>query len=459
MAHPPGLDIVIRNRRFAVMMVLALVVLGVSWVLRPERTGRSSPASLAAPGKEATGAAGGLTPGAGPGGQPGGTPTAGTVQPQSARLPSELTSLRLHARLTDAVAPASVALGAQGLVAVPTSASGHDVVLFRPDGSVAGRIPDAVELNRYRITGHKGVVRGSPAGAAVSTDGRHVYVTNYAMSGDGFRSPPTSACVPSDSVQPSFVYRLEVATSSVDQVIPVGAGPGAVALTPDGRYLLVANACSWDLSVVSTERASRVANVQLDGAASAVAISPDGRIGYAAVPKRNAVVAVDLATVVGGVAQAQNLATVEGAPSALAVSSDGRHLFVASGPGGSLGAGGSAGSLGSGSVAKLDGASGEVLSRVSTRTRASAIALSSDGTAVFVAGDGPPMVTKLGTTDLRVRAEIATPADPVGFAYDPSRNRLWVACRSGSVLVLDDTAPSRPATTTSGSNPRVTQTG
>ena len=70
------------------------------------------------------------------------------------------------------------------------------------------------------------------------------------MYGAGFGPEGLDSCTPASGTDPSFVYRIDMRTKAIDQVIPVGAVPKYVAVTPDDKTVLVTNWCSWDLSVI-----------------------------------------------------------------------------------------------------------------------------------------------------------------------------------------------------------------
>ncbi len=56
----------------------------------------------------------------------------------------------------------------------------------------------------------------------------------------------------------SFVYRIDMETLKIDRAYRVGAVPKVVAVTPDDRFVLVSNWCTWDLSVISTKKGREV---------------------------------------------------------------------------------------------------------------------------------------------------------------------------------------------------------
>jgi DNA-binding beta-propeller fold protein YncE len=135
-------------------------------------------------------------------------------------------------------------------------------------------IPDSVDLASFGITGHAGTSRGAPVEAAFTPDHRHLYVTNYSMYGAGFGPEGSDTCVASDHFDDSYVHRIDVASKAIDQVIPVGAVPKYVEVTPNGRYVLVTNRCSYDLTVIDAAAGRAVSRC---GSACTRAGSPSTR--------------------------------------------------------------------------------------------------------------------------------------------------------------------------------------
>ena len=127
-------------------------------------------------------------------------------------------------------------------------------------------------MSQFGIPGHPGITHGAPVEAAVTPDAKHVYVSNYSMYGAGFGPEGNDTCTPASARAAgdtdSYVYRINTSALAIDQVIKVGLVPKFLTVTPDGRYLLVANWCSWDLSVVDISQAKQVAT-SADGRVSA----------------------------------------------------------------------------------------------------------------------------------------------------------------------------------------------
>jgi DNA-binding beta-propeller fold protein YncE len=131
-----------------------------------------------------------------------------------------------------------------GLVFAQNMMYTHAVTVYNSDGSLAKTIPDTVEMSHFGIPGHPGITHGAPVEAAFTPDAKYVYVSNYSMYGSGFGPEGSDDCTPASAKAAgdtdSYVYRIDVKTLAVDQVIRVGLVPKFLAVTPDGKYLLVA---------------------------------------------------------------------------------------------------------------------------------------------------------------------------------------------------------------------------
>jgi YVTN family beta-propeller protein len=152
-------------------------------------------------------------------------------------------------------------------------------------------------------------VGNAPYGVVLS--GKRAYVTNW-----GGRPPaPDSTVGPAGAGAPVRVDKVRFiandgSVSVVDlesgkelKQIVVGLHPSAIAATPDGRLLVVANANSDTLSIIDARRdevvetiSTRPAEKMLFGSGpNALAISPDGKTVYVSNGTNNAVAVIDLA--------------------------------------------------------------------------------------------------------------------------------------------------------------------
>lgn len=100
--------------------------------------------------------------------------------------------------------------------------------------------------------------QSSPTAALLSRDERTLYVANFAR---------------------QTVSAIDTGSDSVVGTIAVGDQPRALALTPDGATLLVANA-GGSVSVVRTADDTVIDTIQIGGAPAGIAVAPNGARAY-----------------------------------------------------------------------------------------------------------------------------------------------------------------------------------
>lgn len=150
----------------------------------------------------------------------------------------------------DELQPKSVVASSDGLFFAQNMMYRHNVSVYDRTGSQLAVIPDEIDLGEYGVPGG-GVVQGSPVEAAVAPDGQDVYVSNYKMYGAGWNPVADDDCNRGDW-DDSFVYRIDTATYEIEAVIPTGAVPKFLAVTPDGSRVVVSNWCGFDVSIIDT---------------------------------------------------------------------------------------------------------------------------------------------------------------------------------------------------------------
>jgi YVTN family beta-propeller protein len=102
---------------------------------------------------------------------------------------------------------------------------------------------------------------------------------------------------------------------------------------------------------------------------------------------------------------------------------DGRFLYV------SLNA--------SGVVEKINRATGQIMGRVHTGSGCRTLAISTDGTALFVVNYDSNSMTMLRAGDLHVIQTVRTGTHPVGVTYDGKTGRVWVAVYTGAIMIFN----------------------
>lgn len=354
-----------------------------------------------------------------------GPPTEGTIA-----RPSSTLRLTLRDVIVDpSISPKSVVSSGTGYVFAQNMMYRHTMTVYDTRSlKLVKTIEDSVRLSDFGYsTQQTAQVRGAPVEAAQSPDGRFMYVSQYSMYGEGFIHQGSDACSPESGVDDSFVYRIPLDTLSIDQVIKVGAVPKFLTVTPNGRYLLVSNWCSYTLSVVDTSTAKAVKSIYLGPYPRGIAVDPGSKYAYVALMGGKDIARVDL--------QSWKVSWLRGVglgPRHLVMSPDGRYLYA---------------SLNSeGTVAKLALASGEVVRKVTTGSAPRSMALAPDGRSLYVVNYTSNSLTKVRTSDMKVLQTVPTHAAPIGVTYDAPTGSVWVCCYSGSIMVFDDVPPVKTQT-------------
>lgn len=65
------------------------------------------------------------------------------------------------------------------------------------------------------------------------------------------------------------------------------------------------------------------------------------------------------------------------------------------------------------------------------------MAISADGTALFVVNYDSNTMTMLRADNLKVIQTVRTGTHPVGVTYDATTGRVWVAVYTGEIMVYD----------------------
>jgi DNA-binding beta-propeller fold protein YncE len=79
-----------------------------------------------------------------------------------------------------------------------------------------------------------------------------------------------------------------------------------------------------------------------------------------------------------------------------------------------------------------------VIKSVSTGSAARSLAISGDGSTLFVVNFKSATMTKIRTADLSKVETIKVCQQPIGVTYDNESNRTWVACYKGSIKVYQN---------------------
>ncbi len=138
-----------------------------------------------------------------------------------------------------------------------------------------------------------------------------------------FTREGSDECTLAQHFPDSFVYRVNLATLTIDQAIEVGAVPKFVAVTPNGKYLLVSNWCSYSESIIDTASGKVVTTIPLGPYPRGIAIDPVSGTAYVAVMGSTRIAAINLSTF-----EVSWISNVGSAPRHLVMSADGHWLYA-----------------------------------------------------------------------------------------------------------------------------------
>lgn len=349
------------------------------------------------------------------------TSTTTTLVPPDGRSSDERRLVELFTVSDSDLQPKSIVIGPDGLVFTQNMMYRHNVKVFDRSGNTVAVIDDTIDLAKFGVASESVVLRGSPVEGAVTPDGRHFWVSNYKMYGPGYSSIADDDCGAGDW-EDSFVYRIDIASMAIDAVVPTGAVPKFLAVSPDGRRLVVANWCGFDASIIDTEALVELGRVHLGRHPRGVAITADSAFAYVTVMGAERIDLIDLNTL-------EIVRSLPGAgitPRHIILSPDGSTLY-------------SSNHL-MDTVRSIDLGSGEMIDTVRTGTQTRTMAMADDGASLYVVNYADGTLSKVRTSDMTVLQTVSVGGRPIGVAYDAAMRRVWVADYAGTLHVFDDVA-------------------
>lgn len=348
------------------------------------------------------------------------TPTTTTLVPDDglAAADRELTPTTT---ITGDIAPKSVVASGNGQFIAQNMMYRHTITVYDRDYQLVTTISDSVVPSDFGIDGYDGEYLGSPVEAAFTSDGTHAYVSNYKMYGGGLDTSAGDDCN-QGSWPDSFVYRLDMESLVIDQLIRVGPVPKFIAVTPDDRRVVVSNWCGFDVSIIDVAQGNEVERVPVGRHPRGIAISPGSDTAYVAVMGSSDIAVVDLDTL-----SVWYLEGVGQSPRHLVLSPGGQFLYA------SLN--------GEGRLIKIDLTTGETVGSVATGNAPRSMAISDDGSALYVVNYNSSTMSKVRTEDMVELVELETGINPIGITYDAATREVWVSNYSGTIQVFTDLAP------------------
>jgi YVTN family beta-propeller protein len=201
-------------------------------------------------------------------------------------------------------------------------------------------------------------------------------------------------------------------------VYPVGSVPKVVEVTPDNKYVLVANWCSYTVSVISVEKNKIVKTIKIGRYPRGIVVNNDSTKAYVAEMGGNRIHVINL----------QDFSTsfipIGSNPRAIVLSPDNSTMYVTMNL--------------SGRVASWNLVTNTIGKSVKTGNAARSLAISKDGSALYVVNYKSDTMSRVRTSDMKVTQNIKVCNEPIGITYDVETSNTWVACYKGQIKIYSN---------------------
>jgi YVTN family beta-propeller protein len=339
--------------------------------------------------------------------------------PARGEVVSADTTMKLIKTINGSISPKSVRSSGDGVVSAHNMMYHHSVTIYDAKSfELIKTIPDSVSLKTFGYSKSASNFKGAPVEGSYSPDGKYLYVTNYAMYGPGYNKEGHDTCSPASGFDSSFVYRINRSNYEIDAVYPVGSVPKVVEVTPDNKYILVTNWCSYTLTAISVDTQKVVKSIKIGRYPRGIAVSKDSKKAYIAEMGGNRIHVINLEDFT------VTYIPIGSNPRAIVLSPDNSMLYATMNL--------------SGRVASWDLVANKAGKTVKTGNAARSLAISSDGTALFVVNFNSDTISKLRASDMKLMQTLNACNEPIGITYDAPTGNTWVACYKGQVKVYSN---------------------
>lgn len=339
--------------------------------------------------------------------------------PAQGEVVSADTKMQLIKTINGSISPKSVRSSGDGVVSAHNMMYNHSVTVYDAKTfELLKTVPDSISLKNFGYSKSALLFKGAPVEGTYSPDGKYLYVTNYAMYGPGYNKEGHDTCSPASGFDTSFVYRINRSNYEIDAVYPVGSVPKVVEVTPDNKYLLVTNWCSYTLTVISIETQKTVKTIKIGRYPRGISVSKDSKKAYVAEMGGNRIHVINLEDFT------VTFIPIGSNPRAIVLSPDNSKLYVTMNL--------------SGQVASWDLIANQAGKSIKTGKAARSLAISSDGTALFVVNFDSDTISKVRTSDMKVLQTLKACNEPIGITFDAATNNTWVACYKGQIKIYSN---------------------
>ncbi|QYX81708.1 beta-N-acetylglucosaminidase domain-containing protein [Streptomyces akebiae] len=292
-------------------------------------------------------------------------------------------------------------------------------------------VPDGVTASP--VEGTVSVTAGGSASADVTFTGVTEGVHSVVVSGSGVldRAIPVQVTDGEGSSRALTANFSGASVSSIDLSsgtstdIAVGANPGEVVVSADGRTAYAANQGSNSVSVIDVARGEVTATVGVGRVPAGLALTPDGGTLWVANYTDGTVQPVDTGTLEAGATVA-----VGSGPENMAITPDGRTLYVAN--------------IHDNSVSPVDLGTRKAGAPIPVGPRPFNVVAAPDGKTVYVSNSGGSTVTPIDTATNDTEPTLLVSGQAYGLALSPDGRTLWVSPSTGDYVTPIDTVAGAP---------------
>lgn len=318
------------------------------------------------------------------------------------------------------IAPKSITHNGSGLFFAQNMMYRHTITVYNREYELVKTIKDKILLSKYDddTSYHsKEYHRGAPVECVFTHDGKYAWVSNYEMSGKGFDNPGCDNCRSKDEYDPSYVYKINTETFQIENAIKVGSVPKYLASSNDSKVVLVSNWTSGDLSIISTETNTEIKRIKIGRFPRGITIDNQRNFAYVAVMGGDEIVQINLSDF------SKTYFEVGDHPRHLCIDEADNILYATLN--------------GEGKIAKIDLATHKI-----EKLRTGRLPRSMDycdyNKTLYVVNYGSKYLSKIDATSFTVKDTIETNSKPIGVTIDKETGEIWVACYSGSIMIIKD---------------------
>ncbi|MGW3117092.1 beta-N-acetylglucosaminidase domain-containing protein [Streptomyces sp. NPDC001107] len=293
-------------------------------------------------------------------------------------------------------------------------------------------VPDGVTASPTE--GSATVPAGGSASATVTiTAGTAQGLRSLVVSGTGILSRALPVRV-TDGTGTSRALTADFSGASVSSIdlssgtstdIAVGANPGEVVVSADGRTAYAANQGSNTVSVIDVTAGKVTATVSVGRVPAGLALTPDGRTLWVANYTDGTVQPVDTTSLTAGTP-----VPVGSGPENMAITPDGRTLYVAN--------------IHDNTVSPVDLGAGKAEAAVPVGPSPFNVVAAPDGRTVYVSDSGGSTITPINTATNDTEPTLLVTGQAYGLALSPDGRTLWVSPSNGDTVTPVDTVTGAP---------------